>query len=171
MAIETVVAGAYTGTWNSIAIGMTRNGFTLSAEGKQEVINQTDLYGDTIIDLVYRGRDTYLEWVAKVWRNASPTLWWPWGATIGTIWTVAAPIARLGSAVAQSLVLTAVANTPAASKPATLTASKAILAPGFNASLLFDSRCRDVPLRMLALPTDDAVTAGAIGNGTVIAVT
>lgn len=144
---------------------MTRNGFTLSAENKVEVINQTDLYGDTIIDLVYRGRDTYLQWVAKVWQNANPTLWWPWGATIGTIWTAAAPIARLGSSVAQSLVLTSVANTPAAAAPASLTASKAIIAPNFNAELSFDSRCRDVPMRMLCLPTDST------GTGTSVSVT
>ena len=157
MAIETPIAGAYTTTWNAVAIGFTEDGFNLSMEAKAELVNNTDLYGDTIIDLIYRGGNCYLDTVAKIYKAGSTGPWWPYGA-LGTIATSAAPIGRLGSAIAQALVLTAVAATPAAATPATLTASKAILPPDNQLSLTFTSKLRKVPLRWLALPSESTGT-------------
>lgn len=50
------------------------------------------------------------------------------------------------------MVLTATPNTPAAAAPASLTATASILAPNFDARLLFDSRLREVPVRLQLLP-------------------
>lgn len=166
MSLETVVAGAYVATYDAVNTGFTQNGYTLSRQGKQELINQSDLYGDTIIDMVYRGGDTFIEFMSRVYKAGSITPWWPWGETIGTLWTVDDPIARLASDVAATFALVAVTGTPAAAKPATLTGT-AILAPGYNTSLLFDSRCRNVPIRLVFIPEEtnyDYVVSIQTGN-------
>jgi hypothetical protein len=82
---------------------------------------------------------------------------WPWGS-LGVIFTAAAPIARLASAVAAAMVLTSTANTPAAASPASLTGSLSILAPNYPGSLLFDSRLREVPVRLALLPSVNSGT-------------
>jgi hypothetical protein len=61
-------------------------------------------------------------------------------------------IGRLRYDLSQALVLTAIAGTPAASSPATLTASQAILAANFPWKLLFGPTLRKFPLRMDLLP-------------------
>lgn len=172
MAIETVVAGHYTGTYNSVSVGFTQSGFELTQESKAEVINQTDAFGDSIIDLVHRGGSVYLMFESKVFKPGAITPFYPWGA-LGIMYTAAAPLGRLGSAVASAMVLTGVAGTPAQSTGgsglnrviATLTAPKSILPPDSNLKLLFDMRVRNVPVRLLCLPTDDGAGI-TLANGT-----
>lgn len=77
---------------------------------------------------------------------------WPWGA-LGTMGT----IGRLGSGISGSHVLTVTSGTPAVGNPNTLTGGRAILSPGFNASLLMNSKLRKVPVRFDYLPSDAAV--------------
>jgi len=159
MAIATVVAGAYGTTYNAVSVGMTVDGFRLSVTSKAEQIDKTDTYGDTLLDLVYRGGTHYLDFTCRIYAAGATTPFWPWGSALGTISTTAAPIGRLGTAVAASTVMTATANTPAAATPATLTATKSILAPDYNAELLYDSRARTVPVRLALLPSETAGTA------------
>ena len=157
MAIETVIAGQYTSTYNAVAVGMTNSGFELTQETKGELMNASDAYGDSIIDFVHRGGSVYLMFEAKVYKAGSTTPFYPWGA-LGVMFTAAAPLGRLASAVASAMVLTSVAATPAVATPATLTASKAILPPDSNLKLLFDMKVRTVPCRLLCLPTETAGT-------------
>ena len=152
MALDTLIAGAYTATFNAVSVGITRQGFELSMTGKHEMIDESDAFGLTTIDTVYRGGDCFLQWTSRAYKAGSYAPFWPFGA-LGVISTTAAPISRLGSSIAQATVLTAVANTPAAAAPATLTASLAILAPNFDGKLLFDSRLREVPVRQQLLPS------------------
>lgn len=152
-AIETVIAGAYTGTYSGTNVGYTQAGFELTQETNGELINQTDAYGESVIDFVHRGGSVYLMFESKVYKAGSTAPFYPWGS-LGVMATAAAPIGRLASAVAASTVLTATAATPAAASPATLTGSKSILPPGSNLKLLFDSRCRNVPIRLLLLPSE-----------------
>src|SRR5688500_2300542 len=123
MAITQVIAGAYTATYNSNAQSQTTNGFELELNTHAEVINETDLYGESVVDMVHRGASAVVTYESLVYNvtNTVPAFY-PWGS-MGVIATTAAPIGRLGTNVASSLVLTAVANTPAASTPATLTAT------------------------------------------------
>ena len=172
MAIETLVAGQYTSTYNSVAVGFTQSGFELTQETKAEMVNQTDIFGDSIIDFIHRGGNVYVMFESKVFKPGAITPFYPWGA-LGVMYTAAAPLGRLGSAVAASLVMTGVAATPAQSAGgsglnrviASLTASKAILPPDSNLKLLFDMKVRNVPVRLLCLPTDDGAGV-ALGNAT-----
>lgn len=152
IALDTLISGAYSGTYNAVAVGITRQGFDLDMTVKQEMIDESDAYGLTTIDWIYRGGDAFLQWTSRAYKAGSYAPFWPFGA-LGVIATTAAPISRLASAIAAATVLTAVANTPAAATPATLTAPLALLAPNYNGKLLFDSRLREVPVRQQLLPS------------------
>lgn len=151
MALDTFIAGRYSGTYNSVDVGITENGYTLTIDSSAQMINQTDAYADSVIDWVYRGGNAHLQFESKAYKAGSITPFWPWGA-LGVLRTNAAPIGRLASDVASAMILTATAATPAAASPASLTASKSILAPNNPASLLFDARVRNVPVRLQLLP-------------------
>ena len=85
----------------------------------------------------------------------------PWVA-FGGVYAAATPIAMLGTAKAQALVLTAVANTPAAASPATLTATKSIISPDNNFQLIFNSTLREVPLKWDVFLQDSGGTGSLV---------
>ena len=155
MALDTFISGRYTNAYNGVSVGITDNGFELQQDSSWEQISTSDAYGDSILDGVYRGGSVYLQFESKAFKNGSISPFWPWGS-LGVMQTPAAPVGRLASDVASAMVLTAVAGTPAAvaASPNTLTGSKAILAPNSSGRLLFTSRLRQVPIRLVFLPTE-----------------
>lgn len=156
IAIESFIAGAYTTSYNAVNVGMTSEGFTLTQDAKAELIQNSDQYGDSILDGIYRGGNCFIDFESKVYKAGSMTPWWPYGA-LGVMCTAAAPIGRQLSAIAAALVMTVVPATPAVSTTPqinTFTASKAILPPDSNLKLLFTSKLRTVPIRLLLLPSD-----------------
>lgn len=149
--LGTFIGGRFSGTYNSVDIGMTEQGFTLKQSLMEEVIQESDLYGGALLDFFYRGGNCQIQCDSKEYKAGSITPFWPWGA-LGVMATAAAPIGRRASDVASALVLTATAATPAATTPATLTATYAIPAPGFTGELLFNSKLRRVPILLQLLP-------------------
>jgi hypothetical protein len=147
MALDTFIAGAYTGTYNAVDVGVTEQGYELQQESHAQEIGPSDAYGESVIDLVYRGGRVHLQFESKAYKAGSTTPFWPWGS-LGVMGVVG----RLGSNVAAAQVLTATASTPAAASPASLTATLSILAPNNPARLLFSSVLRTVPVRLLCLP-------------------
>lgn len=153
MALDTFVAGAYTGAWNSVAIGPTSEGYRVDQEVKNELIDSTDIWGMALVDMLYQGGGCTITCEGKTYKAGTTAPFWPYGGgTLGVLVTAAVPISVLASALAQSLVLTAVAATPAAMAPATLNATKAILAENVTQSLLFSNKLRTVPLKFRLLP-------------------
>ena len=159
MALGTFIGGAYTSTLATVALGMTTEGFALQFEPKQNNIERSDVFGDMFLDYWLRGCNYYLEAEYMEWKAGPLSAAHPMG-TIG----VQGVIGRLASDVAGALVMTSTTGTPAAATPATLTASKAIIAPGSNPLSRWDSRLRTLPVRMIFLPVD--VGAGVIKNFT-----
>jgi len=149
-AIETnFIAGHFTATYDGTTLGITDSGYTLEWQFSMEPITG-DKYGDTVIDGIYRGGNCFLSAVfnqaelAEI-KNAA----WAWASEVeGALGTVG----LLATGLAKALVLTDVDGLPSAGSPATLTASNAILAPGFNVSKLFGTSLRRVPLRFQLLP-------------------
>jgi hypothetical protein len=166
MAITAPIAGAYTGTYNSVAINYTRSGYNINFMLRAERVDETDIYGNSLIDLIYRGAQLTIDTIAKVYAAGSTGPLAAWASSFnGQVYAAAKPIAQLASTAAAALVLTAVANTPAASSPATFTATKSIISPDNNFSLIFNSQLREVPLRWDVLTTDSA------GTGSMFALT
>jgi hypothetical protein len=150
MALDTFIAGRYSNTYNGTDTGITEQGYELQVEFGSEDIAESDAYGTSLIDWVYRGGKTYLQSESLAYKAGSITPFFPWNGTVGRMGIVG----RLASDVALATVLTATAGTPAAATPATLTASKSLLAPNNPARLLFNSKLRKVPIRLALLPYD-----------------
>lgn len=162
MSLDVFIAGRYSGAYNSVDVGITNDdGYSLSQDSNVETVEGTDAYGGSIIDWVYRGGNVYLQFTSKTAKAGSYSPFWPWGA-MGVMLTALAPLGRLASAVANSMVLSVTAATPATSDtlaPNTLTVAAAILAPNSPAALMFNSKVRNVPIRLQALPT---LTSGTV---------
>lgn len=158
MSLETLVAGRYGGTYNSVDVGITEDGYRIQQDSSAFPVNNTDAYGDSMIDFIYRGGNAFMIYNSIAYKAGAITPFWPWG-TLGVMFTSAAPLGRLASAVAAAMVITAVANTPAAAAPASVTAPLAILAPNSNLELLYTSKLRTVPTRLQLLPSLNTGTA------------
>ncbi len=142
------MAGQYTVAWNSQLLGIfdgTDAGLpAFDFQIVEQPIDNTDAYGGTYIDGVYRGANAFFSGILDEYKAATIGTMWP--STIGGIFVLGV-IGRLMSALASSLVFTAIAGIPAATNPATITFGTAILAPGFPVKLLFGPRLRQIPLR------------------------
>lgn len=166
MALGTFIAGRYSATYDppgataATDIGIMEEGYTISWQYSAEGIENTDAYGDMFIDGIYRGiKGVFCQSDSIEYKTGSLLAVTPWGALAATGASTLAPgvIGRLMSDVAGVLIMTATAATPAASSPATLTATYAILAENFDVSLLFNSKLRKVPIRFRFLPYLDTV--------------
>lgn len=132
-----------------------------------EVIGESDAYGQTPIDGIWRGGEVTNEFLSLASKAGSLAPFWPYGANvagpgvIGGLYnpaaSVALPIGVLASDIAKAHVLTSIAGTPAASgvpAPSSLTATKALLKESYPAPLLFNSKLRKVPIMLRYWPYD-----------------
>ncbi len=145
------IGGRYSGTYNAVDIGPTENGFNLKQGLNEEVIQESDQYGGSLIDYFYRGGFVQLQCDCKEYKAGSRTPFWPWGA-LGAMANAGGPIGRRASDVASAMVLTSTTGTSAETKPATLTSTYSAPAPGFTGDLLFNSKLRRVPILLQLLP-------------------
>lgn len=120
---------------------------TITQQSKAEAVANTDAYGKSTIDAIAQGADYFAQFTCLEYRTGVIACWWPFGA-LG----VMGLIGRLYYTLSAPLVMTAIAGTPAAASPATLTATRSILAPGFSSSLLFGPTLRKVPIRLQLFP-------------------
>lgn len=162
MGIAAPIAGAYVGTYNRSSAGFaalnyTRNGFTLGFSQKGERVEETDLYARCLIDIIYLGAQLTIECIGKVYGAGVTGPLWPWAAPFGTVYNSGSGLSQLANTSPDTLLLTAVANTPAASSPATLT-SNVIISPDSQQQISLNSTLREVPLRFDALLQDSAGT-------------
>lgn len=149
------LAGRYTATLNSLALGQTADGLRMSHSFFKQLITG-DAMAQAPQDAVYQGAELFMA-MRLIEYNAAGALtaMWPYHATFLNMGV----IGRLdvGSSIATSLILTAVANTPAAATPATLTLPTTILAEGFPVELLFAPALREIPLRQRVYPNSSGV--------------
>lgn len=163
MASRGFIAGPYVWTFNGRVIGISEDGWRLNQTVAGDPIRGDNL-GDSMQDYVYRGGDVTIEAVLQEWDIAlngltgdsaktnsnCASIFWPW-ATLG----LSGQIGRLASIVAASLVGVPAPTTSAATATAgyrNLTLTNAVIAPGYNFSMLFAARLRNVPIRLQALP-------------------
>lgn len=154
MALASLIAGPYSGTWNSTDVGQQEDGFRLRQQVNKSLV-RSNSYGDSAIDAVYRGGDCFLIFTGIEFL-AMKAVMWPFGS-----FGVMGQVGRLdvGSTIAKAAVLTAVSGTTAYSESgavATLTASQTIVDENLNAEMAFASRLRVVPVTMRCYPYSSA---------------
>jgi hypothetical protein len=145
------VAGGYAATWNSLAVGQCADGFRLSHSFFKRLVTG-DAMAEAPQDAVYRGAEMFLQMVLIEFNAAAIySIMWPYGSYLdpGTVGRM-----DVKSALAKTLTMTAIAGTPAASSPASLTLELTILAEGFPVELLFAPNLREIPIRLRAYPDD-----------------
>jgi hypothetical protein len=155
------IAGTYTATWNNKALGQTADGFRLSHSFFKRLVTG-DLGAQTPQDAIYQGREQFCAFrlieaaLAGAEELAEPYAFNSSELRLGTIGVLdqqGSTASGSPTPFAKSLVLTAVAGTPAASGgPATITFANAILAEGFPVEVLFAPDLREIPIRMRCYP-------------------
>lgn len=156
MGLIQAVAGPYKGTYNATSIGIcSDDGFKLRHTFAHDMIEGSDQYGQTIIEGFYLGGNSYLDFTMLEWTAPMATLFDPYsGNDPGLLFSTARPISRAMTSLTLPVILTATAGTPAATKPATVTGTQAILAPNFNREILFNPKHRVMPISLLLMPYD-----------------
>lgn len=163
----TEIAGRYSSTYThpgggAADLGVTEDpGYRLSIVHSMENIDDTDAYGAMLIDQVYRGINTTMDFITKEYKTQPLRALNPWSSTqyaaTGATFFSPGVIAQLSSNTAGALILSSTAGTPAVITPATLTALYAIIHEGFDINWFYNSRLRKIPLKFRFLPYLDTV--------------
>jgi hypothetical protein len=155
------VSGPYVGSWDGFALGVQHDdGYELACTIQGQEVNETDQYGVTMTEAIYRGQN---------WRCRLRGLEWSAGmvavlkmfGTSGTLGdglltpTLAAgaptPIGDRWTKFTQTLILRAVLGNPPTA-PTTLTAAGAGFAPNSESAFNMTSKVRELPLELVLLP-------------------
>jgi hypothetical protein len=149
------ISGPYIGTWNSLPLGTQHDdGYDLRCVIQGQELNQTDAYGMTLVEGIYRGQNwrCLLRGVEfnKTGLLAALQAFGQSGANT-TLTPILSNVGNRFSAFAQTLLLNAIlANPP--TMPQSLNASNAIVAPQMQSNFLLTSKYREMPLEMVLLP-------------------
>jgi len=139
------IDGAYTITYKASSVGQLQDGARLSHQHFKRLITG-DNFAESPQDAIFRGGAQFSDWTMLEYNAAAAlSAFYPFGSA----WlTMDAVIGVLDSSKYGSLVLTAVAGTPAAASPATVTLPRSIIMEGFDVALLMAPDLRTVPMRM-----------------------
>ena len=172
-ALVVPVSGPYIGTWNGVALGTQNDdGFILAGTYQGQEVNQSDAYGMTLVEAIWRGlnwrlRFRGLEFNKPGMLNAIQAF----GASGNAMTTFTPTLQNIGnrfSAFAQALVLTSVLGTYPPTMPSTLTALNAIVSPNSNVEYLMTSKVREAPFEMVLLPYSAVISSS---NNTAVSFT
>ena len=135
-------------------------GYELSITYGKDVITDTDAYGDSVIDGVFRGGNCFLQGTSKEYKAGILNAVTPYAALAPTGASYLGPgvIGRADSDIAGILIMTATTGSLAASAPATLTATYAIIAENFDVRMFMGPEHRKCPFRFRFLLYSDAGT-------------
>jgi hypothetical protein len=156
------VSGPYLGTWNALPLGtMNDDGFELGCTIQGQEVRESDAYGMTLVEAIYRGQNWRLRIRGLEWdktgllgilqmfgksgaaRSLTPTL-----TAIGDRWTK----------FCQALVLTAILGDPPAF-PLSLTATNAGFSPNSQTLFNLTSKLREMPLELVLLPYQTVISS------------
>ena len=156
-ALTGLVPGSYAATYKGQSIGETEGVKRLQIMPHGREV-RADKYGESIVDVIDRGQDVYVQMILKEWNANVEAVIWPFGTTFGTPLVVSG---RLWSALAGALVLTPLTGTPADTvgpgETTAITFALAIVAPNTLIDIPLGSDQRDVPITFLCLPSSAGI--------------
>ncbi len=157
-------SGPYTGQWNSGALGVLNDdGFRLTCTVQGQEVNETDVYGLTLVEAIYQGQNWRCRLVGLEWSNTVVDPNKNTRGLLGLLQMFGAGVANLPlepillnigdrwSKFCQSLVLSAILSNPPTT-PQSLTALGAGLAPQQASNTMMTSKVRELPLELVFLP-------------------
>ncbi len=169
------IAGGYTCTYNSKALGQMADGIRMTYELFKKVITG-HLGGDTPQDAVYRGQNRTSSFrLIEADSAGIADLLYPYSDTVGDEWDLGviglldvrgqgggSPTSR-----ARSMVLTAISGTSAANDAAaTITLPYSILHHNYPVETLLAPDLKEIPVRMMHYPNMAAVGGPIFGSST-----
>lgn len=142
-----VTSGAYSATWNALAIGQFELGGIRERYNWQGKEIRFDSVGMSPVTMLFGGIVMAVDFVAMEYDAAAiATMRWPWHANTGQV----PPAGTDMWARAKPLILT---SCRADINPQTKTFFKTILAPGYDVELDYSAvKERSVPIRLLVFP-------------------
>ncbi len=152
--LVSIYPGSYTVTYGGNSLGMTTDdGIMIREKRFIQDVRGSQVYGETKLDGIYRGCDVDILLTLREWNAHVRSLLGTYktsGAFNGTIGLIGVQ----QSALANTLVLTATASTPAATanSPASVTASGAILSGEQDTELLLTPSDRKILVVMSLIP-------------------
>jgi hypothetical protein len=165
MATSNFIAGKYTATFGATpgALGQSKDGIRLNHTIFKQLITG-DNFAQAPQNAVYQGAECFVQWTLIEYNAAKVlALLFPYAATPGTYLDMGV-IGRLDvldvaltNNISQQLILTALAGTPAAASPATITLPLTVLAEGFPVEILMAPALREVPIRLRVYPNASGV--------------
>jgi hypothetical protein len=153
------IAGPFVGTYHAFPLGtLNDDGYVLTATVQGQEVNESDAYGMTLVEGIYRGvnwrcRIRGLEW-NKTGLLALLQMFGQGAGGIPDGTKLAPALGNIGdrwTAYAFPLVLTAILGNPPTT-PQTLTATNAALAPQQATEMMLTSKLREMPLDLVLLP-------------------
>lgn len=160
------ISGPYTATWNAFTLGTQNDdGYVLQGTFQGQEVNQSDAYGMTLVEAIWRGLNWRVRFRGLEWNKTGILAsMQAFGSTSAPSTALTPTLANIGdrfSRFAQALVLTAILSNPPTT-PQTLTALGAIVAPQSNVEYLMTSKVREAPFEMVLLPY--SATIGSLSN-------
>jgi hypothetical protein len=159
------VSGPYQALWDALPLGTQNDdGYEISATFQGEERNETDVYGMTLVEAIYRGMNWKCRFTGVEWNKSGLlSLLQMFGQT-GVVGTYTPQLVNIGdrwSKYCQPLLLSAIlANPP--TMPQSLTALSAGLAPNSQNKSLFTSKLRENPFEMVMLPYASGGSGSAV---------
>lgn len=149
------ISGPYTSVWNGLPLGTQNDdGYVLSAQTPGQEINATDVYGQTLVEGIYRGTNWRGRLRGVEFNKAGLlSLLQMFGIT-GANTTLTPQLVNIGdrwSNYCKSMVLTAILGNPP-TMPQTLTALLTGLAPNQTTEFMMTSKLREMPIDFVFLP-------------------
>lgn len=151
------VSGPYLGTWDGQVLGTQNDdGFVLQGTYQGQEINQTDAYGMTLVEAIWRGLNWKLRFRGMEWNKAGILqAIQAFGAT-GVVTTTFTPtLANIGdrfTKFTKTLLLQSILGAYPPTTPQTLTSLSAVVSPQSNVEYLMTSKVREAPFEMVLFP-------------------
>jgi hypothetical protein len=147
------ISGPYLGTWNAFVLGTQNDdGFEITATIKGQEIAETDAYGMTLVEAIYRGQDWRLRLRGLEWKQGLLDSLQATGQRVANSLSPAVQaIGQRWTTFGQSMVLTAILGNPPTT-PQSLTALSCVVAPNSQSAFLMTSKMRELPIEYILFP-------------------
>ncbi len=156
------ISGPYVGTFDAKPFGVLNDdGYELIATIQGQEVSESDAYGLTLVEAIYRGQNWRIRLRGLEWFRAglldSLQMFGQQGAS-GTLTPILANIGNRWTAFTKSLVLSAIlANPP--TTPQSLTSTQAGVAPNSQSAMIMTSKVREMPMEFVLIPYQTVISS------------